>query len=348
MPIKETGSSNRFEFSGNVTKKEIIELTKNPKIEVLQTSEPCNDKTYKLLNDYFFSIRKDVQLRLYGFYSSECDLGILGKLPNIESFSADCLQSVKNIESLENLGNLKKLCIGIYKLDNFDFLSIIPESIIDLSLRDTYSKKPDLKDLKRFKKLKTIYLEGQQKNIEVLSDLVNLEDVTLRSISTQDLSYIENLSKLYSLDIKLGGIKNFDSLKKIPTIKYLELWQIRKLYDIDFLSEMFELQYLFLQNLPLIKQFPDLSLCRNLRRIYVESLKALNDFSSLENVPNLEEFALCDAAKQSPTDVIPVLRNKNLKRASGYFGSKKKNAEFKELIVKYGIDEYSHRKFIFQ
>jgi hypothetical protein len=39
------------------------------------------------------------------------------------------------------------------------------------------------------------------------------------------------LERLWSLDIKLGGIRSFDGIEGKDTIKYLELWQIRELED---------------------------------------------------------------------------------------------------------------------
>jgi hypothetical protein len=59
-----------------------------------------------------------------------------------------------------------------------------------LSLAATKSKKPRLQILSRFQSLTHLYLEGQQQGIEILYELKKLEDVTLRSITTEGLDYI--------------------------------------------------------------------------------------------------------------------------------------------------------------
>ena len=62
-----------------------------------------------------------------------------------------------------------------------------------------------------------MHLDGQSKDIEVLGELDKLEDVTLRSITTPDLSYLARLRNLWSLDIKLGG--NAEHLTRLEVAK---------------------------------------------------------------------------------------------------------------------------------
>ena len=152
-----------------------------------------------------------------------------------------------------------------------------------LYLGGTKSKKPDLAHLTRFKLLEEIFIEGQKKNIEVLSQLLNLKDVTLRSISTPDIKYLRPLSKMWSLDIKLGGIRNLNGLEGMKHIKYLELWQIRGLSDIEVISSLTGLQYLFLQSLRQIESLPDLSKLRELKRISLENMGGLKDIRAFRS-----------------------------------------------------------------
>ena len=94
--------------------------------------------------------------------------------------------------------------------------------------------------------MKTLYIEGQSNGIEVIGQLRGLEDVTLRSIATADLRYLSPLERLWSLDIKLGGIRSFDGIEGRDTIKYLELWQIRELEDANVVALLPGLQNVFL------------------------------------------------------------------------------------------------------
>ena len=103
----------------------------------------------------------------------------------------------------------------------------MPGDLRKLTLEATKSKRPSLAPLQRFHSLSRLYLEGQQKDIEVLSKLKSLEELTLRSISTGGLDFISNAASLWSLDIKLGGIADLSAIEGMEQIKFLELWQVR-------------------------------------------------------------------------------------------------------------------------
>ena len=81
--------------------------------------------------------RPEVEIRVYGFYSLICDLSFLSQLNNLFRFSADCLHKANGIEHLASLAKLETLSIGIYSLDNFDFLRTIPAGLRELALART-------------------------------------------------------------------------------------------------------------------------------------------------------------------------------------------------------------------
>jgi hypothetical protein len=75
---------------------------------------------------------------------------------------------------------LESLSVGVFELRDFTFLNQVPTTLRALSLGATRSKAPTLSPLSRFRALGKLHLEGQSKDIEVLSELKLLEDVTLR------------------------------------------------------------------------------------------------------------------------------------------------------------------------
>lgn len=196
-----------------------------------------------------------------------------------------------NIEAIAEIPKLEALTLGVFELKSFAVLERISPRLTSLALGATRSKRPDLALLGRFEALRTLYLEGHNKGIDVLRGLRQLEDVTLRSITTQDLSYLATLPKLWSLDIKLGGIRSFAGIEHKASIKYLELWQIRGLRGISVVTTLQGLQNLFLQSLPHLETFPSVTNSTALRRVFLENLKGLRDLTSLKGAPSLEEFA---------------------------------------------------------
>ncbi len=340
MPLEEWAKNlfdDRTEFGDSLTMREVQALIADKDLKVLQCSGPVTMHTWELLNSEFFIRRPEVQLRLYGFYSNVCDLSFTSGMTNVHHFSADCLLDAKGVEHIAAMENLESLGIGIFHLDGFGFLNQVTPNLKKLFLGRTKSNKPDLSPLSRFASIEKIYIEGQQKNIEVLSKLKNLQSVTLRSISTPDLCYLTPLNYMWFLDIKLGGIKNLNAIEGMENIKYLELWQIKGLSDIRFISSLTGLQYLFLQSLRQVMALPSFNRLGRLRRIYLENMKGLRDIDSLETAPALEEFCHVSAKNLQPNDYMVLLHNPSIKRVSIDFGSNKQNNQFNNLLQDHGI-----------
>ena len=340
-------SSGRFEIqTGDITKNDIKKWAVDTRIQIIQLKNPIINKEIELLENELFSKRPDISFRVYGH---KCDLSFLERMPSLRNVSADCLIDASNIEAVTKLKNLETLCVGIFNLDNFDFLKNISPKIKKLTLLETRSKKPKIDCISRFTDLEYLYLEGQQKGIASIACLKKLQDITLRSISTKDVDYLSELENLWSVDIKLGGIKNFDALTTLPKLKYLELWQVRGLSDLSFMSDLPTLQNLFLQSLIQVTKMPNLNRNISLKRIVLENLKGLTDLTALKFAPNLKEFKFVGpiAAKLEPEDLLPLLENPMVEKVSCYF-SGKKYAYFRELIEKHKKQEYKSSKFKYE
>jgi hypothetical protein len=342
-------SQNRLSFEGALTTTEVAALAANQSLEILQTSGPSDIKTWELLNASLFKLRPDVGLRVYGHYDSCCNLSFVSKLTNLRKFSADCLSEASGIDSVLSLENLERLDIGIFNLDNFDFLANIDASrLTHLSLGATRSKKPNLKFLSRFSLLEQLYVEGHKKEIDVIGELKKLKDLTLRSITVPSLNFLRNLSQLWSLDIKLGGISNLDDLAPLTGIKYLELWQIKGLSNISSISQMSGLQNIFLQSLSQVKSLPNLSRLSSLKRLNLENMRGLMDLSALATAPALEEFIYVSAQGREPSEFASLLSIGRMKRMSVGFGSEKKNLELKLMQEIAGVDSYRYSPFVYK
>jgi hypothetical protein len=100
------------------------------------------------------------------------------------------------------------------------------------------------------------------------------------------------------------------------------------------------LQNLFLQSLPHVELFPSLTNAVALRRVVLENLKGLRDFSVFESAPALEEFALIEGNRQTPEQILPVLRNPMVRRVAGFFGSDHKNQVFSRYRMEHGKVEW--------
>lgn len=338
----------QYQISKGIRKKELEKLASNKKTQSIQFVSPLSNSEIDLLEKIVFSKRPDISLRVYGHYGENCALTFIKKIPSLRKFSADCLMDASGIEIVTELNNLEELGVGIYNLENFDFLENINKNLKELYLHKTKSKKPNISSISRFTELKYLYLEGQQKGIESVKELKKLEKVILRSISTKNLDYLADLKELWSVDLKLGGTQNFDALVTLPKLKHLELWQIRNLSDLSFVSKLNTLQNLFIQSLKQLDKLPDFKNSISLKRIYLENLKGLTNLESLKNAPSLKEFIYVLAENQEPENLIPVLENKSLESVFCKFGSDKKNNRFDQLAKEYNKAEYKSTEFRYE
>lgn len=338
----------RISLVPSLTPADIDRLSQDEQLRVVQTDGTLPAAMWPTLNRHLFARRPDVQLRVYGFCGLVCDLGFLREMTNVRDFAADCLLEAMSVESIAELVDPQELSLGIYSLESFDVLSSVGAGLRRLSLGATKSRRPDLRVLSRFTELRTLYIEGQSKNIDVIAELRTLQDLTLRGVTSATLDYVSQLPELWSLDIKLGGIRSLDALRGKRSLKYLELWRIRELSDIGVISTLAGLQHLYLQDLPHIGGLPNLDACAALRRVRLESLKSFHDFSSLENAPALEEFILTSGRWQEPEELVPVLRNPRLKSISAWFGSDRKNVRFATLRQQHGKAEWHASPFVYR
>jgi hypothetical protein len=253
----------------------------------------------------------EMTLRAYGSYDRQIrDLEFLRFFPFLRRFAVDTVFSF--------LGSL-------------DGLRHLPDDVVEIGIGGT--KRPlDLAVLARFRDLRTLYLEGQTKHIEVVSGLTWLEDVTLRSITLPDLSVLVPLQGLLSLDIKLGGTRDLRLLGRLPALRYLELWMIRGLTDIMAVGELPELRHLFLQALAQVDALPDLRGCASLRRVHLQTMKSLRDLAPLATAPNLEEVVLDDMAQLEPDDLRPLVGLPHMRAVSYGLGSFKKRDAARAIV----------------
>jgi hypothetical protein len=281
-----------------------------PRCRVVQFHSPLSDDDYRRLADWLADY-PSVMLRAYGSYRGAIrDLEFLRYFPTVRRFSADVLYNT--LESIDGLGYL-------------------PADAHTLGLGRT-KKRLSLQPLARFTALRSLYLEGQTHDIEVISGLTALVSLTLRSITLPDLGVLGPLKALRLLEIKLGGTRDLSVLPELSQLEYLELWMIRGFSDLGPLANVTSLEFLFLQALKQVTALPDLSRLTNLRRVWLETMKGLTDLRPLLTAPALTQLAAYDMPNLQPADVAVLAHHPSLKYLTAELVNKKKNEEVERLV----------------
>src|SRR6185369_16448690 len=138
-------------------------------------------------------------------------------------------------------------------------------------------------------------------------------------------SLLQPMTRLRSLDLKLGGTRDLRLLPRIGELRYLELWMIRGLTDVSAVGEIPTLRVLFLQALRQVERLPDFSRATELRRIRLETMKGLRDLRPLATAPALEAVELIDMRHLQPKDLAPLAGLPKLKGVTPGLGSLRRN-----------------------
>jgi hypothetical protein len=285
---------------------------------VVQFSQPLSERDYERLAEW---LRRypEMWLRVYGSNDIH-DLEFLRFFPFLRRFAADTLW--------RSLGTL-------------DGLRHLPQDLEMLGLGST--KRPlDLSPLARFRKLERLHLERQPKNIEVISGLTALQELSLRSITLHDLSLLVPLRRLRSLELRLGGTKDLALLPEIGRLRYLEIWLVKGLSDLSSVGGLRHLRYLFLQALKQVTSLPDLGEAHALRRVHLEAMKGLRDLRPLATAPALREVVLVDMPNLQPEDLQPLIGLPKLEAVTAGLGSMRKNAKAEALLGLPRVDKPYH------
>ncbi|WP_162564344.1 MULTISPECIES: hypothetical protein [Microbacterium] len=275
----------------------------------VQFVSALTDQDYQRLADRMRSF-PNVTLRAYGSYDgSIADVDFLRYFPFLRSFQADAL----------------------YHLNSIEGLAYLPDDVRFIGLGQT-KKRLSLAPLARFTGMTRLYLEGQTKDIDVVSELTELRDITLRSITLPDLSLLTPLTKLRALDLKLGGTRDLSMLPQLQSLDFLELWMVKGLTDLSPISGLPNLEYLVLQSLRQVTELPEMSGLTGLRRLWIQTMKGLHDLSPIREAPALRQLAVVDMAHLQPDAFAPLVGHPSLTSLTAGLGSKRKNDAVRDLI----------------
>lgn len=285
----------------------------DPRCKVVQFSSPLMDHEFQKLSR-FLADYPTVPLRIYGHYADGIeDLRFLRYFPTLTGFYSD-----------------------VFETKSWDGLEFLPDNLEFFGLGAT-RRSLSLAALARFKSVKDLHLDGHKKELEAIKSLVNIEFLSLRSISLPDLSLLEPLRKLRGFALRLGGTKEL-KFPELPELRYLELWMIRGLTDISGISELSSLRYLFLQDLKNVADLPSLHALPKLERLHIESLKGLADLSPVVEAVGLRDLLLISMNHLKLDNLRCLLNHPNLRAATIGLGSLRRNKEASEFL---GLDAVS-------
>lgn len=167
----------------------------------------------------------------------------------------------------------------------------------------------DLSPLKKLGELESLGIFGTgnfNQNIDVLSHLPKLTNITLSEVSIPDFSALQNASNLCWLDLMSVKLDRTLSLAKLTQLKSLSI-SYGGFRDLSFVSKMVKLERLFISH----SQVADLSAVRGLNSLNMLTLidTEVVSVEPLEELYNLTDLYIAEA---KITDISPLGKLTNL------------------------------------
>ena len=230
-----------IESSVNTTDKDFIDTNNKYTFNYYEQRDEYWD-----MNDisYFIKHQPTVRsLRLIG--GTFTDITPLTQLNYLEELEITLNNYITDISPIASLVNLKKLTLGLDYLESIESLSsLINLNYLCLYYNDSYYK--ELVPLQNIDILKlygnkdggidvcyiselltlrelSITPKGFIHNIEKLSNLNNLEELTILGVVDIDLSWVIKLQKLRTIAINNGNIDNIRPLLELPNLIKVDL-----------------------------------------------------------------------------------------------------------------------------
>jgi len=269
------------------TEKELL-LSDEPKTLIF--TRPPSNKLCNDLNRNILSKRSDHVISLWG---------------NVD------IINWTGLSFLKLLSNLKRLRIQINILSGSDLshLNYINE-LIELYIGETYSDLSMMPLVKFNNTLQALFIDGEKRDLHIMSDMHNLLLLSLRNTSILNLNILRHLRNLKYLITDLNGY-NSDLLKSdIDSIEYLELngngskWTIQGEFNFPNLKHLVFVNYKRLI-MPPNANFEDLG-----RLVFVNC----NKIEGIEKVklPKIEEIALYRNSSISNEQIKNILSKYNV------------------------------------
>ena len=285
----ETRTDGCFELLGykDIDDQVIRAIVDNKKIERIQIASLLPDEAYQKI-DEILSLRQDITFRLFGFYDEDkVDISFLLKMPHLKNLWIDLNfrndQQKINFDVLARL-RLKQFYIECFDLRNYEFIKYLSDDLEELIIiADTMGPGVvfDCAWLLKYVNLKSLWLgKKAKKNLELLSQLPKLKDLTLRGIKIADFSFLHKMN-LEKLALLWNSNNDLHELAKLKNLHEIELWRINKLDDISFIEDMTNLEIIRLEDLKHVTSLPDLSKLTKLKKIVLNDtgidMKSLPD-----------------------------------------------------------------------
>ncbi len=211
------------------------------------------------------------------------------------NLSGKNIDSIKKIDGLDKLTNLRKLYLNFNQITKINGL----ETLVNLnSLHLQNNNISKLRKLKSNPNLKSLQVfDNQISEIDGLEELKDLEILNLRNNKIEEIKGLDHIVNLKRLDLSNNQITDIKGLESLPKLEFLDLSH-NHIAEIKGLKHLKKLKFLDLRNNK-ITHITSLKELRRLRYLYlgfnrikVPCNHELSEHLDIPDIKNIEESSL--------------------------------------------------------
>jgi len=198
---------------------------------------------------------------------------------------------------LDGFEHVEHLSLDLWHATSFDVLAGF-RKLRSLGLGQTRSRRPALGFLRDLTQLEELRLEAHDRDFAAVGDVRSLRRLALRVPRSKTLDPLRGHTNLQVFEMDFGGIRDLSPLSDLPSLRGLELHQIRKL-DADDLHPIGECGGLAVVSLGALRNVDNLRFlarrpAATLRLLLLERLTGLATLADLAACTRLEQLGLYD------------------------------------------------------
>lgn len=226
----------------------------------------------------------------------------------------DALGPISNV-----LDQINELEIGYFEGRSIDFVRYFPnlESVaIKTSFVDSVSPLQQLSKLKRLslerikypiqvvgtlQSLEELYLDNWYKGASSIFELRDLKKLGIQKYGFPDFQKAAEWTQLENLWLNAGKLENLQGISR--SITRLRLTSLRKLSNINSLSDCKKLEDLRIQGCKQLNTLKGIEGCKNLKALTIANVGELEDIDPIADLENLEYLYISRSVKIRKSNV---------------------------------------------
>ena len=198
------------------------------------------------------------------------------------------------LDFLKHYSGIRALEVFLPALTSIDAIAEYVNEIEFLSLGEFNKKTVSLRPISELNKLNYLSVVKNKKDFDSIATLTSLRDLSLTGYQEKQIEHVASLSNLESLYLGFGTFENLNAIKGLSKLTSLEILWVKKLHDLSALENLTSLENLHLSSLKQVTSIPNVSNLNHLKSLVIDTMNGLSSLSGIKG-SSINELAVINS-----------------------------------------------------